>query len=204
MTARSSPEWNEITASRPPSASQWSAAARPPSSSSPSSLTALRRAWKVRVAGWMRPPARPIDRETTSARPAVRRKGARRRAPFLRTAGLAEVVSRSIGRAGGRIHPATRTFQALRRAVNEEGDELLGGLAAADHWLADGGRLAVISFHSGEDRAVKHFLQRGGREGRWDILTRKPLTASSAEVRDNRRARSARLRAAERLEDVAA
>ena len=127
---------------------------------------------------------------------------ARRRAPFLRTAGLAEVVSRSIGRAGGRIHPATRTFQALRRAVNEEGDELLGGLAAADHWLADGGRLAVISFHSGEDRAVKHFLQRGGREGRWDILTRKPLTASSAEVRDNRRARSARLRAAARLRDV--
>ncbi|MDP6409187.1 MAG: 16S rRNA (cytosine(1402)-N(4))-methyltransferase RsmH [Planctomycetota bacterium] len=124
---------------------------------------------------------------------------ARRRTPFQRTGGLAEIVSRATGRAGGRTHPATRTFQALRRAVNEEGDELLGGLAAADHWLADGGRLAVISFHSGEDRAVKHFLQRGGREERWDILTRKPLTASRTEVRGNRRARSALLRAAERL-----
>ncbi|MDP6538469.1 MAG: 16S rRNA (cytosine(1402)-N(4))-methyltransferase RsmH [Planctomycetota bacterium] len=126
---------------------------------------------------------------------------ARRRAPFQRTGGLAEIVSRAMGRAGGRTHPATRTFQALRRAVNEEGDELLGGLAAADHWLADGGRLAVISFHSGEDRSVKHFLQRGGREGRWDVLTRKPLTASGAEVRGNPRARSARLRAATRLRE---
>jgi len=123
---------------------------------------------------------------------------ARRRAPFLRTAALADAVAQAVGRGGGRIHPATRTFQALRRAVNEEGEELRSGLASAEHWLADGGRLAVISFHSGEDREVKRFLAGGARAGRWETLTKKPVAPGPEERRANRRARSARLRAAER------
>src|SRR6185436_18973625 len=86
---------------------------------------------------------------------------ARRRAPFLRTGALADLIERASGRAGGKIHPATRVFQALRRAVNEEGEELLSGLAAAQQRLVDGGRLAVISFHSGEDGEVKRFLAEG-------------------------------------------
>jgi 16S rRNA (cytosine1402-N4)-methyltransferase len=122
---------------------------------------------------------------------------ARRNAPFLRTAGLAEVVARAAP-ARGKIHPATRAFQALRRAVNEESDELLAGLAAAAHWLAPGGRLAVIAFHSGEDRAVKRFLVEGASDGTWTVLTRRPLTPAREEERANPRARSAKLRAAER------
>jgi 16S rRNA (cytosine1402-N4)-methyltransferase len=124
----------------------------------------------------------------------------RRRAPFLRTLALAETIARAVGRGaqGSKIHPATRTFQALRRAVNEEGDELLAALSAAEHWIAPGGRLAVISFHSGEDREVKRFLARGARGGRWEILTKKPIEASAAERRSNPRSRSARLRIAER------
>jgi 16S rRNA (cytosine1402-N4)-methyltransferase len=122
---------------------------------------------------------------------------ARRRAPFLRTGGLAELVSRTLG-GGGKTHPATKTFQALRRAVNEEGDELGMALETAEHWLADGGVLAVISFHSGEDRVVKRFFQTGRKESRWDVRTKKPLAATHEETRANRRARSARLRVAVR------
>jgi 16S rRNA (cytosine1402-N4)-methyltransferase len=124
----------------------------------------------------------------------------RRRAPFLRTLALAELIARAVGRAGSgaKIHPATRAFQALRRAVNEEGDELRAALATADHWLAAGGRLAVISFHSGEDREVKRFLARGAREGRFAIVTKKPIEAGASERRANPRSRSARLRIADR------
>ncbi len=126
---------------------------------------------------------------------------ARRRAPFHRTAALADTIAAALGRpaGGGRIHPATRCFQALRRAVNEEGEELLAGLQAAECWLADGGRLAVVSFHSGEDRVVKRFLAAGAREGRWEILTKKPVRPSPEEERRNRRSRSARLRVARRV-----
>ena len=120
---------------------------------------------------------------------------ARLRAPFRRTAPLAELVARQVGRSG-RIHPATKTFQALRRAVNEEGEELLRGLRCAEDVLADGGLLAVISFHSGEDRAVKHFLAEGARAGRWELLNKKPISAEHTERRSNPRARSARLRLA--------
>lgn len=122
----------------------------------------------------------------------------RRRAPFRRTAALADLVARASGRHGGKIHPATRVFQALRRVVNEEGDELLAGLAAAEWWLADGGVLAVISFHSGEDAVVKRFLREGERGGHWSTLTRKPVQAQHREVRRNPRSRSARLRGAVR------
>jgi 16S rRNA (cytosine1402-N4)-methyltransferase len=121
---------------------------------------------------------------------------ARRRAPFRRTGDLAELVERAVGGRSGRIHPATRTFQALRRALNEEGEELRAGLKGAECLLADGGLLVVISFHSGEDGEVKRFLQEGTRAGRWKLVTRKPVRPGRAEERANPRARSARLRAA--------
>jgi 16S rRNA (cytosine1402-N4)-methyltransferase len=124
----------------------------------------------------------------------------RRRAPFLRTAALADAIAHAVGRSPGtsKLHPATRSFQALRRAVNEEGDELQAGLGAADLCLATGGRLAVISFHSGEDREVKRFFASRVRDGRWRALTGKPIEASADERRANPRSRSARLRAGER------
>ncbi|MBL8859454.1 MAG: 16S rRNA (cytosine(1402)-N(4))-methyltransferase RsmH [Planctomycetes bacterium] len=124
---------------------------------------------------------------------------ARARAPFMRTAPLADLVARALGGGGGRIHPATRVFQALRRAVNEEGEELLAALHTADHCLADGGVLAVISFHSGEDGEVKRFLNAAARDGRFKLTPRKPLEADQAECRANPRARSAKLRVAERV-----
>lgn len=136
--------------------------------------------------------------ETRSRRIAAAIVEARRRAPFLRTAALADLVARTVG-GGGKVHPATKTFQALRRAVNEESEELLAGLQAAEHWLDAGGTLAVISFHSGEDRVVKRHLKDGVREGRWELQGKKPLAPSHEEVRVNRRARSARLRGARRL-----
>ncbi len=118
----------------------------------------------------------------------------------------------------GRIHPATRTFQALRIWVNEEFDELEQGLKAAIERLAPGGRLAVISFHSGEDRRVRDLIEqavhpcvcppefpvcRCGRRPTMRWVQKKPVRPSEAEVRANPRARSARMRVAERLEATA-
>ena len=132
---------------------------------------------------------------------------ARRRAPFRRTRGLSEAVAIALGkpiRSGGdgprrgSIHPATRVFQALRRAVNEEADELEAGLAAAREHLAPGGRLLAISFHSGEDGVVKRFLAEGARAGEWVLETRRPVEAGPEEVRRNPRSRSAKLRVASR------
>jgi 16S rRNA (cytosine1402-N4)-methyltransferase len=122
----------------------------------------------------------------------------RRRAPFLRTGALAEAIARAAGSSGGKNHPATKSFQALRRAVNEEGDELIAALQTAEHWLEDGGVLAVISFHSGEDRVVKRFFKDGVKSARWALTSKKPLTASRKEQHENRRSRSARLRGATR------
>ncbi len=128
---------------------------------------------------------------------------ARSRAPFRRTAPLADLVVRAVNAGpGGRIHPATRVFQALRRAVNEEGEELLAALAACEHWLPNGGRVALIAFHSGEDGEVKRFLATGARERRFTLVTKKPIEAEYAETRANPRARSARLRVAERVRPV--
>jgi 16S rRNA (cytosine1402-N4)-methyltransferase len=121
----------------------------------------------------------------------------RRRAPLRDAARLAEVVSRAAGGGPGRIHPATRTFQALRMLVNEEMGHLERGLPEMAGCIRPGGRLAVIAFHSGEDGMVKRFLREGAREGRLRLLTKKPLRPSAEEVRRNPRARSARLRAAE-------
>lgn len=124
----------------------------------------------------------------------------RRRARIETTGALARVVERAVPRGyeRGRIHPATRTFQALRIAVNGELDELERALDAAPGALAPGGRLAVIAFHSLEDRLVKNELRLAAKEGRLRLLTKKPLAAGEAEVRENRRARSAKLRVAEK------
>jgi 16S rRNA (cytosine1402-N4)-methyltransferase len=147
---------------------------------------------------------------------------ARRSQPIARTGELASIVRGAIpaaSAASGGIDPATRTFQALRIAVNDELGELGRGLAAAERVLAPGGRLAVVSFHSLEDRHVKNFLrersdaaprgsrhlppQAAGRAARapsFRLLGRKPVMPGETELRRNPRARSARLRAAERTE----
>jgi 16S rRNA (cytosine1402-N4)-methyltransferase len=137
--------------------------------------------------------------------------------PFTRTLDLAEVVEKALGgRRGAPTHPATRTFQALRIAVNDELGELTAGLEAAEATLSPGGRLAVVTFHSLEDRIVKAFLTErsgnapgGSRHAPVAVETRKPSftlafkgarEAGEAELATNPRARSARLRAAVRTE----
>jgi 16S rRNA (cytosine1402-N4)-methyltransferase len=99
---------------------------------------------------------------------------------------------------GDRINPATKTFQALRIYVNGELDEIKALLEAAPKLLKPSGRLAVISFHSLEDRIAKDSLREGARQGIWEILTKKPVTAGEEETNRNPRSRSAKLRAAER------
>jgi len=98
-----------------------------------------------------------------------------------------------------RIHPATRTFQALRIFVNRELDDLKALLAAAPQILKPGGRVVIISFHSLEDRIVKDAFRDGAMKGMYRILTKKPVTASEEESHRNPRARSAKLRGAERV-----
>jgi 16S rRNA (cytosine1402-N4)-methyltransferase len=146
------------------------------------------------------------------ARALVRRRDT---APFMRTLDLAEAVERAQGgRKGAKVHPATRVFQALRIAVNDELAELEAGLAAAERLLREGGRLAVVSFHSLEDRIVKAFLAEragrtpagsrhrppapAGRPASFRLLFNGAHAAGPAEVAQNPRARSAKLRAAER------
>jgi 16S rRNA (cytosine1402-N4)-methyltransferase len=130
------------------------------------------------------------------------------------TAFLAEIVARAAPSRPGLIHPATRTFQALRIFVNEELAELSDGLAAAERVLKPGGRLVVVAFHSLEDRIVKNFLSSRSRAPAasrhqpeviaaaptFRILTKRPETPDEAEIAANPRARSAKLRAAERTE----
>ncbi len=139
---------------------------------------------------------------------------ARRDRAITRTGQLAAIVRRAVRRSADGIDPATRTFQALRVYVNDEMGELDRGLCAAERLLAAGGRLAVVTFHSLEDRRVKRFL--AGRSGRvprpsrhaapapaappasFSLIARRAITPTASEVAANRRARSARLRAAER------
>jgi 16S rRNA (cytosine1402-N4)-methyltransferase len=121
--------------------------------------------------------------------------------PVTTTAQLAKIVAAAApAMKSGRhwIHPATRTFQALRIYVNAELSEIDALLAAAPELLKPGGRLVVISFHSLEDRRAKDALREGARQGVWEVLTRKPETAAPEETDRNPRARSAKLRAAER------
>jgi 16S rRNA (cytosine1402-N4)-methyltransferase len=104
----------------------------------------------------------------------------------------------------GGIHPATRTFQAIRIHVNGELTEISALLGAAPKLLKPGGRLVVISFHSLEDRLAKDAFREGAQQGVYEILTRKPLVADEAETERNPRARSAKLRAVERLKEAPA
>ena len=154
--------------------------------------------------------------EEKKARVVARRIVAAREKQCLATTGqLAEIVSKAVGGRRGRIHPATRTFQALRIAVNGELDCLERGLDEALSVLSIGGRLAAISFHRLEDRRVKHFardhagrwesLPQGGAEWRGNtppvrIVTRRPLVPGAEEILRNPRARSAKLRAMERID----
>lgn len=122
------------------------------------------------------------------------------RRPFATTTALAEAIAQCVPRAYryGRIHPATRVFQALRIAVNRELEVLEALLEQAPHWLKPAGRIAIISFHSLEDRIVKHRLKESPL---LQVLTKKPIIPDEAEIAANPRARSAKLRVAERLED---
>jgi 16S rRNA (cytosine1402-N4)-methyltransferase len=123
----------------------------------------------------------------------------RDRAPIKTTADLVSAVEAALGPKRGRIHPATKSFQALRIAVNDELGALEQTLPAAAALLAPGGRFAVISFHSLEDRRVKQFFRAGGTTvASLTELTRKPITPSPEESEKNPRARSAKLRVAER------
>jgi len=124
--------------------------------------------------------------------------------PVRTTAHLAQVISaalRSMNKPGARdkIHPATRTFQAIRIYVNRELDDLKALLEGAPKVLRPGGRLVVISFHSLEDRIVKDALRDGGKAGIYSVLTKKPVEATEEEIGRNPRSRSAKLRAAEKV-----
>jgi 16S rRNA (cytosine1402-N4)-methyltransferase len=137
---------------------------------------------------------------------------ARKDAPITTTRALADIVAKVVRSKPGEIHPATRTFQGLRIFVNAELDELHLALAAAERVLKPGGRLAVVSFHSLEDRIVKNFLVDRAKAGggsrhlpelaqaapSFALLTKRPVIAGDEEVAANPRARSAKLRAAER------
>ncbi len=137
---------------------------------------------------------------------------ARLTGPITGTGQLADIISAAAGRGAARIHPATRTFQALRIFINRELEELALALAAAERILIEGGRLAVVAFHSLEDRIVKRFLrdrstaEAGSRHApqvrseppTFSILTPRPIEPDDAEIAANPRARSARLRAAVR------
>jgi len=119
--------------------------------------------------------------------------------PISTTGQLARIVASVVPTTKqDRIHPATRTFQALRIYVNRELDEIKALLEAAPGLLKPSARLAVISFHSLEDRIAKDSLREGARQGIWEILTRKPVTAGEDEIERNPRSRSAKLRVAER------
>ena len=148
------------------------------------------------------------------ARAIVRR---REESPLRSTAQLSQLVQDVVGGREGRIHPATRTFQALRIAVNDELGQLERFVEPAVRSLRPGGRLAIIAFHSLEDRIVKHTFRRlTGRctcppdlpvcrcnpKRLVNVLTSSPVRPDEEEVRDNPRARSARLRVAERTEEA--
>jgi 16S rRNA (cytosine1402-N4)-methyltransferase len=120
--------------------------------------------------------------------------------PIRTTAQLADVVSAAArSMKPERIHPATRTFQALRIFVNRELDDLRDLLEAAPQLLKPGGRLVVISFHSLEDRIVKDSLRTGVKQGYYRLLSKKPVTAGEQEIHRNPRSRGAKLRVAERI-----
>ncbi len=158
-----------------------------------------------------------LGEERLSRRIARRIAEERKKQPILRTAQLANIVRSAVPRSADGLDPATRSFQALRIYVNDELGELTRALEAAEKLLKPNGRLAVVSFHSLEDRAVKEFLKRRSRNAPapsrhlpandtakedppFRILTPKPQIPSAEEIAANPRARSAKLRIAERTE----
>lgn len=119
--------------------------------------------------------------------------------PITTTRQLARIVASAVPpMKNSPIHPATRTFQALRIYVNRELDEIRALLEAAPRLLKPSGRLVVISFHSLEDRIAKDSLRDGAKQGIWTVLTKKPVTAGEEEIERNPRSRSAKMRAAEK------
>jgi 16S rRNA (cytosine1402-N4)-methyltransferase len=137
------------------------------------------------------------------ARQVVRR---RERSPLRTTSDLVAAIlsaqPRDAGSARRRMHPATRTFQALRIAVNDELGNLERSLDQAGKRVRAGGRIAVISFHSGEDRIVKSTFRTWHKAGRCELLTRKPLSPDTAELAENPRSRSAKLRGVSLIGDA--
>jgi len=134
--------------------------------------------------------------------------------PFQTTIELAETIKNASGEKHQRIHPATRTFQALRIAVNKELERIEEGLEKAVSILCSGGRIGVISYHSLEDRIVKQFFNRESRDcicppeqpvctcghkAVLEIITKRPITPSKEEIEQNPRSRSAKLRAAKKI-----
>lgn len=122
----------------------------------------------------------------------------RRIKPIDTCSELSGIVER-LYRRRGRVHPATKTFQALRIEVNNELDELRRGLDSSLRLLKNGGRLCTISYHSLEDRIVKHFMAQSSKRGLLRVMTKKPMTPGSEELRTNPSSRSAKLRAAEKI-----
>ena len=126
----------------------------------------------------------------------------RKKKAITTTAQLADIVCRALSRAGKtkrRIHPATRTFQALRIAVNDELGRLAKLLDSAAAVLKKDGKIAVISYHSLEDRLVKRSFKKNESEGIYKVLTKKPIVPTRAEIAENRRSRSAKLRIAQKV-----
>jgi 16S rRNA (cytosine1402-N4)-methyltransferase len=142
----------------------------------------------------------------------------RKETPFETTRQLAELLRRIVPGSKDGIDPATRAFQGLRIAVNDELGEVERGLAAAEKLLVPGGRMAIVSFHSLEDRLVKDFFKEGSglaarpsrhlpvvaaNTARFRLISKKPIVAGSAELAVNPRSRSAKLRVAEKLGEAA-
>ena len=227
-----SPIWKQSSAARPPSTASCSmSASRPCRSTMPRadfrfvSMGRSTCAWAVtaraRPTSLRAPVSATLDRiiailgeerhARAVARAIVKARGER---AIVSTRALAEIVARVVHSRDSAIHPATRTFQALRIFVNDELGELARGLAAAERVLKPSGRLVVVAFHSLEDRIVKTFLTERSRAPAgsrhrpelvsaapsFRVLTRRPETPDEAEIAANPRARSAKLRAAERTD----
>ena len=120
---------------------------------------------------------------------------ARKERPIKTTFDLVKII----GGRPGKIHPATRTFQAIRIAVNDELGTLSAGLAKGFEALKVGGRMAVITFHSLEDRVVKRFYKNKEKEGKATLINKKPIIATNQEIKSNPRSRSAKLRIIEKI-----
>lgn len=134
-----------------------------------------------------------VAKAVVSARGITREKG------LKTTKDLAELVEKTVGRKDRHIHPATRVFQALRIVVNDELNALKGGLDQVKDLIKNNGTILVISFHSLEDRIVKTTFKKWQSEGLGQILTKKPITPGEAEIRENPRSRSAKMRVFRRI-----